>query len=69
MIRIDGKTLKELREELGYKKRDMCLELDVSLTTLTNWEVGVGTPRDWRDEYIVEYLLAEGYIGKGIVTK
>lgn len=49
MVNFNNEFLRKLREEKGWSRRDMMLELykaglDVSETTLSNWEFGESEP-------------------------
>lgn len=70
MFTIDKMTLKEIRQDLGYKKADMVVYLryrgvDCSLTSLTNWESGVNSPTDEKIQHIIDFIESKGYDGVG----
>ena len=62
MFQIDGKSLRDIRGEVGYKKMDFRNEFDVSLTTVTNWESGI-TPKPENQKKLKRFLLSKGYQG------
>jgi DNA-binding transcriptional regulator YiaG len=67
MFRIDGKSLREIRSDVGYKKIDFRNAFDVSLTTVTNWESGV-TPKPENKVKLKEFLETMGYEGRIVFT-
>jgi len=67
MFKIDGKSLREIRSEVGYKKIDFRNAFDVSLTTVTNWESGV-TPKPENKVKLKEFLETMGYEGHIVFT-
>ena len=69
MIKIDNKTLRTIRQELGYKKLDMCIDVGISLSAMTNIESGVSTPKDTNLVKIVQFLQTHGYSGPCVLTK
>lgn len=68
MLRIDGKTLLEIRKEIEYAKNDMCVSVGCSLTAMTNWERGNATPRAANVQSILIYLSEIGYDGEYVAT-
>jgi len=67
MFQIDGKSLREIRSELGYRKIDFRNAFEVSLTTVTNWESGI-TPKPENKDKLRDFLKEMGYTGAMVFT-
>ncbi len=54
-----NKSLKTIRENLGYTQKDVANLLYIPLNTLRNWEQDQRTPSEWTINLVIDKLLMD----------